>query len=94
MVDIHHHAHSAGTTEKELQEVGQLGLPEGDVVLKPAEKCSDVMEHRADTYTQQHVRLVSSYLACWLSLMALMHFPSVSSELLMFPASFSLSPVF
>lgn len=34
-----------------------------------------------------------SYLAFWLSLMAWMHFPSVSSELLMFPASFSLSPV-
>lgn len=33
------------------------------------------------------------YLAFWLSLMAWMHFPSVSSELLMFPASFSLSPV-
>lgn len=35
-----------------------------------------------------------TYFACWLSLMALMHFPSVRSELLMFPASFSLSPVF
>lgn len=34
-----------------------------------------------------------SYLVCWFSLMALMHFPSVSSELLMFPASFSRSPV-
>ena len=36
----------------------------------------------------------ASYLAFCLSFMALMHFPSVSRELLMFPASFSLSPVF
>lgn len=35
-----------------------------------------------------------AYFACWFSRMALMHFPRVKRELLMFPASFSRSPVF
>lgn len=34
------------------------------------------------------------YLACWLFLSALMHFPRLSREVLMFPASFSRSPLF
>lgn len=38
LVDVHHHADPTGTTEEELQEVGQLGLPEGNVVLEPAER--------------------------------------------------------
>lgn len=36
-VDVYHHGDPAGTTEEELQEVGEFGLSEGDVVLKPAE---------------------------------------------------------
>lgn len=35
-----------------------------------------------------------AYFDCWFSRIALMHFPRVRRELLMFPASFSLSPVF
>lgn len=42
---------------------------------------------------QTHTHRMQSYFACWFSFMALMHFPRVSSELLMFPASFSRSPV-
>lgn len=37
LVDVDHHGDAAGTTEEELQEVCELGLPEGNVVLKPAE---------------------------------------------------------
>lgn len=48
LVDVHHHGDPARTTEEELQEVSQFGLPEGNMVLDPAEKqivqsdtCSD-----------------------------------------------------
>lgn len=40
---------------------------------------------------KKHAR---SHLACWLCLSALMHLPRISSEVLMFPASFSRSPLF
>lgn len=101
LVDVHYHGDPARATEEELQEVSQLGLPEWNVVLDPAGKqilISSVILgfHSASFYSEVDVldkQSVKSYLACWFSLMALMHFPSVSRELLMFPASFSLSPV-
>lgn len=37
LVDVDHHADPSRTTEEELQEVGKLGLPEGNVVLDPVE---------------------------------------------------------
>lgn len=39
LVYVDHHGHAASTTEEELQKVGEFGLPEGDVVLEPAETC-------------------------------------------------------
>lgn len=41
LVYVDHHGHTASTTEEELQEVGEFGLPEGDVVLEPAETCQN-----------------------------------------------------
>lgn len=38
LVDVHHHGDPARTTEEELQEVSQFGLPEWNVVLDSAEK--------------------------------------------------------
>lgn len=38
LVDVDHHWHTAGTTEEELQEVGELGLSERNVMLEPAVK--------------------------------------------------------
>lgn len=65
LVDVDHHGDPAGTTEEELQEVGQLGLPEGNVVLEPAEKqticdpgvCSKYprpLTEAADSHTEPH----------------------------------------
>jgi len=95
-VDVDHHGDAAATTEEELQEVGELGLPEGHVVLDPAETQQTVRPPpRGPQGDSGPARTGSgAYLACWFSLKALMHFPSVSSELLMLPASFSRSPVF
>lgn len=38
LVDVDHHGHATRTTEEELQEVGELGLPEGNMMLEPARR--------------------------------------------------------
>lgn len=45
-------------------------------------------------HKENKTKLVRSHLACWLCLSALMHFPRMSSDVLMFPASLRRSPLF
>lgn len=49
LVYINYHGDPASTTEEELQEVGQFGLPEGNMVLEPVE------EH-THTHTPHQIR--------------------------------------
>lgn len=81
----------------------QLALPEGNVLQEPegrkekkltrkGQRMMEAWERLAET-TEEDMRL-ASHLACWLCRRALIHFPKMSSEVLMFPASFRRSPIF
>lgn len=95
LINVYNHTGWAPACEVALQIVSEFTLSERNMLSERTKKTKKTQWLKdKEGKPEKKKRENDIYLACWLFLSALMHFPRLSREVLMLPASLSRSPLF